>query len=298
MSSQLYAQVSKVIQKLFAAAVFNDGFTKSKSEQKEIDDANSVLCKIIFYLGNTKHICNSEVDKLFSNFYKAFKKTRKYEQVLELNDIVFYIQTCMNQGDIKALKDIDYDGIEFACDSDCESDYSESECDSECESDMSDDDMSDDESDMSDDESDMSDDEEEEKNCLSDNSLTQVNRYINQLLKAKIFKEEFDYIVEGSDDVLVIDLLDEVRDMLNKAVGTLSKYLNGVTSDISYVKHLLSSALDDLEACAESVGKKHVDQVELLQDRVHWILLMLDMDDNEIEDEFACYDVKGLKMSR
>jgi len=281
MSSQLYSQVSKAIQKLFAAAVFNDGFTKSKSEQKEIGDANSVLCKIIFYLGNTKHISNSEVDKLFSNFYKAFKKTRKYEQVLELNDVVFYIQTCMNQGDIKALKDIDYDGIEFACDSDCESSESET-------------DMSDDDSDMSDDEG----DEEEEKNCLSDNSLTQVNRYINQLLKAKIFKEEFDYIVEGSDDVLVIDLLDEVRDMLNKAVGTLSKYLNGATSDISYVKHLLSSALDNLESCAESVGKKHVDQVELLQDRVHWILLMLDMDDNEIEDEFACYDVKGLKMSR
>ena len=290
MSSQLYSQVSKAIQKLFAAAVFNDGFTKSKSEQKEIGDANSVLCKIIFYLGNTKHISNSEVDKLFSNFYKAFKKTRKYEQILELNDIVFYIQTCMNQGDIKALKDIHYDSIEFACDSDCESE-------SESESDMSDDDSdceSDDDSDMSDDEG----DEEEEKNCLSDNSLTQVNRYINQLLKAKIFKEEFDYIVEGSDDVLVIDLLDEVRDMLNKAVGTLSKYLNGVTSDISYVKHLLSSSLDNLESCAESVGKKHADQVELLKDRVEWILLMLDMDDKEIEDEFACYDVKGLKMSR
>jgi hypothetical protein len=274
-TQSVFTAAAKVLTELLDARIFSEEFKAPKKITDLLDDAASVLDKLIKKLKAKKEPTKEVIDADFNKAMSLIKKAddiKNEDQFLIIQDLLHFVWVCIpDSADL--IKKMSLKKVEFASDS-----SSDDNTDSE-----SDDESSDSESD------DESDDDDE---GMPAKYVKQIATFIGRVTKAKLFKEKIDTVVKKCDNKKMSQVLSSIKKTLEKCVSEFKK-----GKDTDKGEELLDDALVDLEHCYKFVEDEHEEQMFLVKESLHDMLDLFELHD-KFEKAFKKASVNGIKMSR
>ncbi len=303
MSTQTIYTISITVLKEVRKAIIFHEENFNSTVGKYVIKAKDGIDELISFFEVSRRVSASSLknhfEKIINALNKAVQKTKGNEYIVSVFHVITELYEHLKEKDIDAIEAIDLSIIERVNYSDSDSNYTDdSDENSEDDSDEDDSEDDDDDEDDSGDEGMSEDEDEKYPDEISQGHLTQINRYVSRLFKAKIFTKDIDIIIEGSEDVTVSDIFSKVKEDMLDFISKLSRYLNRGVGDIEELRELLEIILEDLEICYNVIDNKNEEQLYLVKDRVEWLFLLFDMNNKEISKELKIFDLKGISMSR
>jgi hypothetical protein len=263
-TQSVFTAAAKVLTELLDARIFSEEFKAPKKVTDLLDDASTVLKKLVNKLKAKKEPSKKTIEDEFNKAMSLIKKAddiQNEDQFLIIQDLIFFIVTCIpDSADL--IKKMSLKKVEFASDSSSD-DSSDDETDSE-----SDDESSDSESDSE------SDDETDEDKGMPAKYVKQIATFIGRVTKAKLFKEKIDTVVKKCDNKKMSQVLSSIKKTLEKCVTEFKK---GKSTEKG--EELLDDALVDLEHCYKVVEDEHEEQMFLVKESLHDMLDLFELHD-------------------